>query len=483
MNPTKQIQWNQGVHERWAREQLVFWRLGFYPTYQREEVPQALEVVCGRHGIRGRVVYEVFGQHDLLVRLWIPPGITPEDVERDLKRTLAGFHLELCDRFVVNQIVTHWFWDEESPADSRPEPLDESMLTQQPPTPSLREVSELVDAFNGGDISESELFEHPSVTEYLSLGILGMRQSRQGIKLAIIVSVPSELGTRWSIMDSLAMQLEKRLLNAGAVKERSLYRGEGFGRFLILGKIDPPNFFKINEDLIGPIVDEAQLAGVYRTRSLTYIGNTPDLMSFSEALALPATGKKDEDIDIGEVLAGGENARVEFKGSIFINIERFAHKKEHEKDPEVTEAFVRAVVAMLNSDAGGVIVSGVVEASSRGFGERLNDFPVRDGLVILGAEFDWKEWKRPEWDEFENRVRNLLRDYIEPNPLNFLSVSRQVVMERTLCAIVINTPPPPMWFYLRRGDESFGFAVRQNSSSKVISGPEEDNFKKFNPRP
>lgn len=482
MKPSKQIQWNHQVHQRWAKEQLVFWRLGFYPTYQREEVPQALEVVCGRHDIRGRVVYEVFGQHDLLVRLWLPQGVTPEDVERDFKRTLAAFHLELCDRFVVNQIVTHWFWDEESLTEPRPRSPEETTLALPPSTTALSEVSELVDAFNSGDATEAEVFDHPKVAEFLSLGLLGVRRARSGIKFAIIVSVPSELGTRWSIMDSLAKQLERRLGKARAVMERSLYRGEGFGRFLILGKIDPADFFRINEDLIGPIVDEAQLAGVYRTRSLTYIGNTPDLMSFSEALALNAEDKSDEDVDIKEVLAGGENARVEFKGSIFVNVERFAHQNEREKDPEISDTFLRSIVAMLNSDGGGVVVSGVLEASSRSFGERFTDLPAIDGLLMLGAEFDWQDWNRPEWDEFENRVRNLLRDFIEPNPLNFLSISRHVVMDRTLCAVSVNTPVPPMWFYLRRGDD-FVFAVRQDSSSKVISGPEEDSFKKFSPRP
>src|SRR5438105_1073175 len=86
------------------------------------------------------------------------------------------------------------------------------------------------------------------------------------------------------------------------------------GRF---GKIDPADFFAISEDLIEPIVDEASLSGVYRTRSVTYVANSPDQTKFSEGLAIPQDVDSEGTVDIHDILAGGENARVEFKASAF----------------------------------------------------------------------------------------------------------------------------------------------------------------------
>lgn len=482
-----QAQWHSDVHQRWGNERLVFWRFGFYPTYRRQEVLQTLEIICGRHGIRGRVVYEVFGQHDMLARFWLPGTVSQDDVDRDLKRTLAAFHLELCDMFVVDDILRHWFWDEGSVdapllddegVDTPPPVPHEDDLVSPPTVRVLRETIDLVELFNRGEIDRAALEANDTVRSYLGTGVLGIRRVRQGIKFGMIVSTSGELSSRFTAMEALGTQLERILVAAEPVMERSLYSGSGFGRFLILGKIAPAEFFSINSGLIEPIVDEASLAGVYRTRSVTYIGSNPMLLMFSEAMALPPSRDVDE-VDIDDTLAGGENARVEFKGSVFTNINRWLHQGERVDDDAVVGTFAQAVVAMLNGN-GGVVVSGVLESSIRDYGSRVSDAPRRGDLIILGTEFDWYDWKRQEWDEFENRLRQKLASMIEPNPLDFLTISQHDVEGRTLCAVLV-AAGVPRWYYLRKG-EVFEFAVRRGASSDVISGPLEESYKRMAPR-
>jgi schlafen family protein len=476
---TKQMQWNPAVHERWAQERLVFWRLGFYPTYRRDDVHEALEAVCARRDIRGRVVYEVFGQHDLLARFWLPPTISPEEVDRDIKRTLTAFHLELCDMFVVDQIVSHWFWKDATDIDSPPPEPAESDIARQPPHQMLREASELVERFNNHDVEQRVVEQNTAAGEYLRSGILGVRVIQPGIKFAVIVSTSGELSSRYAAIEALEEQLTRIVSNSQPIMEKSLYSGAGFGRFLILGKILPENFFSINSDLIKPIVDEASLSGVYRTRSLTYVGASPGLMAFSETLALPAVDEDEEPINVDEILAGGENSRVEFKGSVFVNVNRWMHQGDRHEDAGVADAFVRAVVAMLNSE-GGVVVSGVLEADIRDYKE-LSDQPRTNGLILIGAEFDWADWSRPGWDSFEGRLRQKLNDSVEPAPSQFVSLTNHVVEGRTLCVASV-TETSSMWFYVKKAPKQYEFVVREGASSVVLSGPIEESYKRLSPR-
>jgi schlafen family protein len=404
-------------------------------------------------------------------------------VDRDLKRTLAAFHLELIDMFVVDGVLRHWFWDEEIEGQPLPpQPADADLAVPASPR-TLREVSNLIDRFNSGDADLEVVQANASAGKFLEQGILAMRPRRQGIKFAVVVSTSGDLSSRYTAMESLGDQLERTLKKADRVYERSLYSGSGFGRFLILGKIDPADFFAISEDLIEPIVDEASLSGVYRTRSVTYVANSPDQTKFSEGLAIPQHGDDEGAVDIHDILAGGENARVEFKASAFMDVNRWLSTGERVGNDEMTGAFARAVVAMLNGN-GGTVVSGVLEESIRDYADRLTDVPVRGDLILLGVEFDWTDWPRPEWDEFENRLRQKLAALVEPNPLDMIDISRHEVESRTLCAVDVHAGAT-RWFYLRRGKAPnyvYDFVVRRGASSTVISGPQEESYKNLSPR-
>jgi hypothetical protein len=474
-----QMQWNPAVHERWAQEHLVFWRLGFYPTYRRDEVREALEAVCSRHEISGRAIYEVFGHHDLLARFWLPPTVSPEEVDRDIKRTLSAFHLDLCDMFVVDQVVAHWFWKDKTALDDPPPAPTDDDIARQPPHQVLREASELVEQFNNQEIDRRHAEKSDAVANYLRSGVLGIRLIQPGIKFAIIVSTSGELSTRWAAIEALEQQLARILGQSGPIMEKSLYSGTGFGRFLILGKVVPDDFFSINADLIAPIVDEASLSGVYRTRSLTYIGASPTLIGFSEMLALPPAEENEEQINISEILAGGENSRVEFKGSVFVNLNRWKHQGERREDAKVTDSFVYAVAAMLNSD-GGVVASGVLEADIRDYDE-LTDLPRTNGLIIVGTEFDWEDWSRPGWDSFEGRLRQIINERIEPAPSQFVNITKHTVGNRTVSVVNVSETST-MWFFVKKPSGQYDFVVREGASSAVLSGPNEEAYKKLSPR-
>ncbi len=456
----------------------MFWRMGFYPTYRRDEVHQALDVVCRRHAIKGRVVYEVFGQHDLIARFWILRSVAAADVDRDIKRTLNAFHLEYCDMFEVDSIGMHWFWDEEPTPASPP---SESVLASPPSAATLHEVDALAAELNSGRLSEDTFRQNAHATDFLNKGVIGIRETTDGIKFAIIVSTSTELSTRFTMMEALGNQLRRIMTGADLIRERSLYSGTGFGKFLILGKVEPNDFFSINNALIGPIVDEAYLAGVYRTRSITYVGNSATLMTFGESLSLPAVmADEDDDYEITEILSGGENARVEYKASGFVDLNRWLATGERVEE-NAFESLAHAVVALLNAEGGGVIVLGVVEQGIRDYRNQLADLPTTDGLMLLGIAFDWESWKRKEFDEYRHRLQQKLAEAIEPSPMDLVRYSRETVEGRELCVLTVSGLSPE-WHYLKTGPKRFDFVVREDAQSVALSGPAEDRYKQLHPR-
>jgi hypothetical protein len=56
-------------------------------------------------------IYEMTGQHDLLVRLWLPPSVTQGDFQTALFSKLKDVDVQTLDHFAVSTIVNHWVWD------------------------------------------------------------------------------------------------------------------------------------------------------------------------------------------------------------------------------------------------------------------------------------------------------------------------------------------------------------------------------------
>ncbi len=493
------MQWHPEAHKQWAHESLVFWRLGFYPTYRRDDVLEALDLICARHGISGRTIYEVFGIYDLLLRFWLPESAATETVDLDIKRTLASFHLELCDHFEVELIDRHWFWSDETSAPAPPDTAGDEIemhpraatrdrlqapeLEPRPNRYELSRINGLVERFNSGAISLEEVKADDLAADLLGRNVLGVRDSENGIKFTMVVSTSGATASRYTAMESLGSLLVEILERAEAVSERSLYSGTGFGRFMILGKVSTEDFYELNRGLIEPITIRASLAYVYRTRSETYIGSNPRFQRFSEGLSLPAGAMlQAEDVDIKALLRSGESTRVEYKGAIFSNIGRWLKTGERTDDGVSAKSFAKAVVAMLNG-SGGVVISGVLERSIRAYDTepKLEAEPRFGDVIVLGLEYEWADWKRQGADEFKNRLRQRLETLIEPNPFDYVDIGIAEDIEGKTIVYASISENVPSWFYLEDGSE-FKFAVRREASSVFLSGPEHDRYKRLRPR-
>lgn len=94
--------WHHSVHEDLAGESLYFWRLGFSPTYPRDQAVAGVLAAAARHDVRSLFSYELFGSYDLLIRTWLPSACSPDDFFKTLTAELMPAGLKMLDPFEVN---------------------------------------------------------------------------------------------------------------------------------------------------------------------------------------------------------------------------------------------------------------------------------------------------------------------------------------------------------------------------------------------
>lgn len=400
------FQFHPALHREWGQtEHLVFWRLGFYPTYQRTAILQAISELCKRHRVESCVVYEVLGQHDLLLRCYLPwtreEAIPQKDaaegsrwellrqnmlaVDGDLRRTLSLHHLFVCESFLVTRIHRHWVFDGDAVPDlnGKAPPLAARTGADANRYPDLRELNRLVRAYNPtlvpgvgevGDppiIAEAEAFEGFSSVqvsldsaendgmsvisgaELIEAGWLRHAELGLGTKFAMFVSTAPEISPQFVNLRDLTKALTRIVDEAASdtppgIVERSLYEGIGFARYLIMGKVPEGQFEPLTERLINPIVDNPTLTQAYGTHTFTYISTSRDLSELKEGLALPPEPSRPSfrvPRPIGALLGQhGDGRRGE--GGERVNAEENANA--------VTQ-LLTDLVALLNNARGGAI--------------------------------------------------------------------------------------------------------------------------------
>ena len=305
--PYPRFIWNHAVHEA-EGEHLLFWRLGFYPSFHSEDVVEAIDRVLSDCEIKGAVLYEVFGIHDLLLRVWIPPTCSLEHFRQTLVDALDPHSLKTCDAFVVNEPVRHWLFPGGSPAEeivatSTAADLEAIHRGEVDPVRLEELVGDglLADFSDAHRLQSGEPSELPGDQELEADGKeedgeKGLQTAVEvpQIKFAIVVVGQPELPVQK--LNRFQKTVAKVLDGADKVAQRSLYAGFGFGHFLILGAVSPENFYAIDEELITGLNKE-HIQEAYESRTYTYISGVRSYLIFREGLLKrdPETTPEDSD--------------------------------------------------------------------------------------------------------------------------------------------------------------------------------------------
>ena len=466
------FQWNHRVHEMWGQERLIFWRLAFSPTYDRDAVLSALRDVMKKNRVSSYVFYELAGVYDLLLRIWLPSSVTQEEFKRSLREHLGSTDLQVCDDFNVTQVVVHWVWDSEKTGDNcipPPSVLNHCL--------SKQEIADI----ESGRLTQTQRLE------FEKMNLIAPCDVESGI--TFITVIPPSIQYRSSrANDRLRDRLKGILLQAQHVHEASLYEGLGFGQFLLLGKVPHEHFFKINDEIIEEINNlNVQDFGV---RTYTHIGCNPNFLDFQEHLspigqAGASLGKAPEQT-INEVLNAEESESLEFKGSAFVDISRWVHSDESPLSDKITnEGVLKAIVGFLNGK-GGKLVIGALEAkrfSDPSSAGKLAACPRVGSFICCGVDLELELAGAKDWDWFQLRLTDLINTRVIPSPLSFIRIERQEFEGRGLC--VVSMHQGKSWFYLREDASkplSLKFYVRQGNGTRELNGPDADLHKIEHPR-
>jgi hypothetical protein len=457
------LHWNCAAHEQWAGEQLYFWRLAFHPTYRHEKIKDALERVMIEHKVSSYTAYELYGVHDLLLRIWLPKTTQFYSFQESLVATLRAEDLRVCEPFIVSRCIRHWPFEHRTP-------LVPPKLSDNVQIPST-EIAEDITRHGKGS---------SSYKTYWDAGVVADVTHGEGIKFFIVVVSTIQPGN-FAALNGLSLTLERILDDAKDVNERSLYQGSGFGQFLVMGRVTFQDYYWINERILAQINDEA-VQDAFGVRSFTSIGARRELVLREEHLVLPRQAgdrhAERSNATVEVLLQHDESQELEVKGSAFFNIDRWLNEDNMSwKDKGPSEALAKAVVGMLNTE-GGIVVVGALEADRYDKHRIWSEFPHIGKYICSGINVDYQN---KGWDAFQLRLQDKLGRLITPDPFTHIDIKREEVESATgvsidLCLIAVDPRRSNgEWFYLANGNSDL--LIRVGAQTRSLKKTDADRHR------
>jgi serine/threonine-protein kinase len=317
------VLWHHAVHRSRA-ETLYFWRLGFYPTYDAGAAATLLHRVLHQAGIRAAVCYEMYGPHDLMLRVWLPSSSEFSDFQDTLIATLAPANVNMCDPFQVTSPLRHWLFAHNGTGLLRP--TDDNL--------KLLDDTALVAAAESGTLDPAKIDElkHHHLVGVFDGHTETVNPDTPGTKFAVVISGSPRLTTdqHQQFQRTIIEQLDR----ADQIEQRSLYSGAGFGHFVVMGMVKDQPLCALNESLLAPI-SRQNIGALYGARSYTHVSGRRDYVFIYESLRdsvppFPPDVESVRDSAIGRAVepsarAGGDPVEGELFASRFQIVRTLGH--------------------------------------------------------------------------------------------------------------------------------------------------------------
>lgn len=488
--------WHDIVHER-ERETLTFWRLSFGPKYDRNGIFGHLEEFYKAFEIRSHILYETLGEFDILLRLWIPRGFLPGEIETGLRSHLA-WHDVWNVEYMFSTSHEHWTMR------GRPKPTDAlagTFVSNQTIT--------AINEFNDRQVESADLPYPQEVEDLIDRGLIApINLEERGIRFYLFLGRPFRPLDR-AVRDDLLRRLgeecdaadaEFREHNPSAPASHiSIYSGVGgsFTDYLLLGRAPHEYFHDFMRTLVFKL-REMPLVADYGMRPHTHV--IADQI-FSECTEHRRTLSAEE-VDAA-ALGAGESQTLEYKATFSVNLRAVLHDNVKSGQPEMKDAVVKTVCGMLNSDDGGVVVLGVLEVDREYAGalrhsqkradallaqlhERFHYSPPSDEHGVrrplpnleVGIELEYTGGGPYEsFDVFSRAVSDTLRERIDPSPWPWMRMDPVTRQGHTLLYLSIEAADD--WCYARLSDGTAdAFFVREAASTRQYTARERDLYQR-----
>jgi hypothetical protein len=250
------IEWHPAVHELWGHSHLLLGRLGFSLPATQTSVVEGLERALSSVGSSAYVYDESFGVEDGLLKVWLPEGVSTNQMVDALSRNLQ--QLRSINWFKVDGIIRHWIWMSRN---GRGLQVPDSGALANPPTP------EIIRRASNDELEDSQL------GPLLQAGLL-TRVARVEDAAGFFVAVRGPTTTL--LRRELQSELERILDASVGIDEPALYSGAGFGDYVIAGRLPYVDFDRLRAEVIVPVNDAVSFFEG-RTET-TFIASTESLL-------------------------------------------------------------------------------------------------------------------------------------------------------------------------------------------------------------
>lgn len=249
--------WHPRVHAERANEHLVFVRLGFQPSYDRDAVEAGIRAACGLSGVPSIFAYALFGFHDLIIRVWLPAPPRNKshdqqlrDFQDQLSNQLNGACLDSLEALSATSKRHFAFQDERG----RLIEPDTEVIDRH--SDDVLERAERYFTANdrachdaavtcGGDNLLADLKDYLGEHTESTITFLVTITCGDAPGHATLRTMGAALATH---LDELAQE------EAAPLQQLSLYKCAGFAHFLLMGRImHGSDFHGLHSRLVAPI--------------------------------------------------------------------------------------------------------------------------------------------------------------------------------------------------------------------------------------
>lgn len=453
--------WHEELHRKLCSERLVYVRIGFTPAYDRDLAVEQIKLAFTNLGILSFTLWEMFGDADILLRAWLPPSVESLDLLRKrLDEAIVGPHRPLINFFQVDSILHHHLW--QSKAD---------LLAAR------RDIKR--EHYSTGN-SEARI-PRAEAARYREAGHLAPTPRSTFLKFFTLITnadqqTPAPAAYEIANFES---SLKTLMTSVKHPKSLALYEGNGMGNYLISGRVRPADFEALSDELNDKINGLGRRYA--RIKTITWLSAFSLPLLSHEELTFP--GSSDVELArvdppvLSDLLASGEGQRVEVKGSAFKDLKPAVSRGEPAvEQPHVLKNLAKAIVGLLNTEGGHVIV-GVLEADEFRIADVrkvLTNSVKLEEFIVVGVEHEYPVHKR--WDGYINKLRQKLATEITPRPDSWLEYIP--VEHNGLRCCVISVHQPDEWFWAK--DDLF--YVRHGNGTDRLTGMDQYRHMRSHPR-
>jgi hypothetical protein len=454
--------WHHEIHSRIANEQLVFLLAGYDPVYKRQRVLDEAKRVLKDLGIRSYSLWELIGEHDLMIQAWLPRGIHADDLTARLgDGTTGGIAVDTL-AMAVDSYASHWMWH-----DITLEGVESQIRVQD------------YSALNAAWVPPAR------IRDYRIAGFIHETPKTRSIKFFIRITTPHKATSR--VIEKQILEMAQKLSTDGPITHGVTMKVSGGASYLVTGRLPLKNFDAIAE-VVQARFSESGVLEMLRCRTVTHISALyAPLVRSEQLLPVPTADvtQKPSESDIEQWLKENESDDLEFKASAFTDIDYAVGRKDKSRArAEQTHEVAKAVVGMLNA-SGGTVIIGVAELDKYAKEELLHVYPEGEQLkarLVIGIDSELP--RSGGWDAYQRSLANGLRKAIEGEIDGWVKFHEVKVHSRTLCVIRIRRPSK--WYYRKAisktGVASAEFYGRTGGETRCLGGQGMDEFKEAHPR-